>query len=81
MCRSCFEEAQTHCHNVSEVEDYDIAIASDSYSAEAEEGPREKHPKLDLGDSLNQLVFPPSKPTACQNMSKSHMHVKRLVKQ
>ena len=29
LCRSCSEEAQTHCHNVSEVKDYDIAIASD----------------------------------------------------
>ena len=41
----CFEEAQTHCHDVSEMEDYDIATASDSYSSEAEEDPCEKHQK------------------------------------
>ena len=45
LCRLCFEEAQTHCHDRSEVEDYDIAIASGSYSSEAEEDPCEKHPK------------------------------------
>ena len=81
LCRSCFEEAQTHCHDVSEVEDYDIVIASDLYSSEPEEDPCEKHPKIDLGDSFQSISIPPSKPTACQNMSKSHMHVKRSVKQ
>ena len=54
LYRSCFEEAQTHCHDVSEVEDYDIAIASDSYSSEAED-PFGKHPKIDLGDSLQSI--------------------------
>ena len=48
LCRSSFEEAQRHCHNVSEVEDYDIAVASDSYSSEVEEDPCEKHLKIDL---------------------------------
>ena len=62
--RSCFEEAQTHCHNVSEVEDYVIAIASDSYSSEAKEDPCEKHPIIDLGDSRQSISIPPSKPTA-----------------
>ena len=52
---SCFEEAQTHCHDVSEVEDYDITIASDLYTSEAEEDPCEKHPKIDLGDSLQSI--------------------------
>ena len=37
------------------MEDYDIAIASDSYSSEAEEDPFEKHPKIDLGDSLQSI--------------------------
>ena len=68
LCRSCFEEAQTHCHNVSGVEDYDIAIVSDSYSSEAEEDPSEKHLKIDLDDSLQLIGIPLSKPTACQNM-------------
>ena len=27
---SCFEEAQRHCHDLSEVENYDITTASDS---------------------------------------------------
>ena len=81
LCRLCFEEAQTHCHDVSEVEDYDIAIASDWYSSEAEEDPCEKHPKKILVIAFNQSVFPPSKPTASQNMSKSHMHLRRSVKQ
>ena len=80
-CRSCFEEAQTHCHDVSDVEDYGIAISSDSYSSKAKEDPCEKHPKIDLGDSLQSISISPSKPTACQNMSKSHMHVKTSVKQ
>ena len=61
LCRLCFEEAQTHCHDVSEVEDYDIAIASDSYSSEAEEDPCEKHPKKDLGDSLQSINISPIK--------------------
>ena len=52
LCCSCFEGAQTHCHDVSEVEDYDIAKASESCSSEAEEDPCEKHPKISLGDSL-----------------------------
>ena len=81
LCRSCFEEAQTHGHDVSEVEDYDISIASESYSSEAEGDPCEKHPKIDLDDSLQSISISPSKPTACQNMSKSHMHVKKSVKQ
>ena len=59
LCRSCFEEAQTHCHDESEVEDYDIAIASDSYSSEAKEDPCEKHPKIDLGDSLQSISISP----------------------
>ena len=37
------------------MEGYDIAIASDSYSSEAEEDPCEKHPKIDLGDSLQSI--------------------------
>ena len=37
------------------MEDYDIAIASDSYSSEAEEDPFEKHPKIDLGDSFQSI--------------------------
>ena len=61
LCRSCFEEAQTHCHDVSEVEDHDIAIASDSYSSEAEEDPSEKHPKTDLDDSLQSVGISPIK--------------------
>ena len=61
LCHSCFEEAQTHCHDVSEVEDYDIAIASDSYSSEAEEDPSEKHPKIDLDDSLQSNGISPIK--------------------
>ena len=81
LCRSCFEEAQTHCHDVPEMEDYDIAIASDSYSSEAEEDPCEKHPKIDLGDTLQSVSISLSKPTVCQNISKSHMHEKRSVKQ
>ena len=64
LCCSCFEEAQTHCHNVSEVEGYVIAIASDSHSSEAEEDPCEKHPKIDLGDSCQSISISPSKPTA-----------------
>ena len=52
LCRSCFEEAQTHYHDVSEVEDYDIIKVSDSCSSEAEEDPCENHPKLNIGDSL-----------------------------
>ena len=40
------------------MEDYDIAIASDSYSSEAEEDPCEKHPKIDLGDSLQSISIP-----------------------
>ena len=70
-----------HCHDVSEVEGYDISIASDSYSSEAKEDPCEKHPKIDLGDSLQSISTPPSELTACQNMSKSHMHMKRSVMQ
>ena len=54
LCRSYFEEAQTYCHDVSEVEDYDTTIASDSYSSEAED-PFEKHQKIDLGDSLQSI--------------------------
>ena len=46
-CHSYFEEAQTHCHDVSEMEDYDITIASDD--------PCEKHPKIDLGDSVQSI--------------------------
>ena len=61
LCRSCFEEAQTHCHYVSEVEDYDIAIASDSYSSEAKEDPCEKHPRIDLGDGLQSISISPIK--------------------
>ena len=61
LCRSCFEEAQTHCHDVSEVEDYDIAIASASYSSEAEEDPCEKHPKINLGDSFQSISISPIK--------------------
>ena len=61
LCRSCFDEAQTNCHDVSEVEDYDIAIASDSYSSEVEEDPCEKHPKIDLGDSLRLISISPIK--------------------
>ena len=80
LCRSCFDEAQTHCHDVSEVEDYDIAIASDSYSSEAEEDPCEKHPKIDLGDSLQSISISSIKIDSMPNMSKSHMHVKRSVK-
>ena len=41
-----------HIVTMYEVEDYDIAIASDSYSSEAKDDPCEKHPKIDLGDSL-----------------------------
>ena len=37
------------------MEDYDIVIASDSYSSEAEEDPFEKHPKIDFGDSLQSI--------------------------
>ena len=58
LCRSCFQEAQTHCHHVSEVEDYDITIASDSYSSEAEEDPSEKHPKQMLMIAFSQSIFP-----------------------
>ena len=54
LCRSCFEEAQTHCHDVSEMEDYDTTIASDSYSPETED-PSEKHPKIDLDNSLQSI--------------------------
>ena len=61
LCCSCFEAAQTHCHDVPEVEDYDIAIASDSYSSEAEEDPCEKHPKIDLGESLQSISISPIK--------------------
>ena len=61
LCHSCFEEEQTHCHDVSDVEDYDITIASDSYSSEAEEDPCEKHPKIDLGDSLQSISISPIK--------------------
>ena len=43
------------------MEDYDIAIASESYSSEAEEDPREKHPKIDLGDSLKSISISPIK--------------------
>ena len=65
LCRSCFEEAQTHCHDVSKVEDYDIA--SDSYSSEAlqtrtaEEDPCEKHPEIDHGGSLQSISISPIK--------------------
>ena len=61
LCRSCFEEPQTQCHNVSEVEDYDIAIALDSHSSEAEENPCENHPKIDLGVSLQSINIAPIK--------------------
>ena len=37
------------------MEDYDIIIASDSYSSEAEEDRFEKHPKIDFGDSLQPI--------------------------
>ena len=37
------------------MEDYDIAIASDSYSSEAQEDPFEKHPIIDFGDSLQSI--------------------------
>ena len=61
LCRSCFKEAQTHCHDVSEVEDYDITIATDSYSSKAEEDPSEKHPKIDNDDSLQSIGISPIK--------------------
>ena len=60
LCRSCYEEARTHCHDVSGV-DYDIAIASHSYSSEAEEDPSEKHLKIDLDDSLQSVGISPIK--------------------
>ena len=37
------------------MEDYDIVIASDSYSSEAEEDPFEKHPKIDFADGLQSI--------------------------
>ena len=44
------------------MEDYDISIASDSYSCEAEEDPCEKHPKIDLDDdSLQSISISPIK--------------------
>ena len=43
------------------MEDYDISIASDSYSSEAEEDPFEKHPKIDLFDSLQSISISPIK--------------------
>ena len=43
------------------MEDYDISIASDSYSSEAEEDPCEKHPKIDLDDSLQSISISPIK--------------------
>ena len=43
------------------MEDYDIVIASDSYSSEAEEDPCEKHSKIDLGDSLQSISISPIK--------------------
>ena len=84
---SCFEEAHTHCHDVSEVENYDIAIASDSYSSEAEEDPCEKHPKIDLGDSLQSISISPIKTDsmpkhvkvsyACEKVGKAMSTLKR----
>ena len=41
------------------MEDYEIAIASDSNSSEAEEDPCQKHPKIDFGDSLQSISISP----------------------
>ena len=43
------------------MEDYDITTASDSYSSEAKEDPCAKHPKIDLGDTLQSISISPIK--------------------
>ena len=43
------------------MDDYYIAIASDSYSSKAEEDPCGKHPKKGLGDSLQSISISPIK--------------------
>ena len=80
LCHSCFEEAQTHCHDVSEVEDYDIAIASDSYSSEAKEDPCETHPKIDLSDSLQSISISPIKTDSMPKHIKVSYEREKVVK-
>ena len=80
LCRSCFEETQTHCHDVSEVEDYDIAIASDPYSSEAKEDPCEKHPKIDPFDSLQLISIFPSKTHSTPKHVKNSYASEKVVK-